>query len=98
MTQPENVEALRARWDAEQRRWDRKFQRMRRLAIAFLIPYALAGGVAGVILARMGETRSAIGLAACFAVIVSSQWTQPYLQRRGDRKDSISETDAPTGG
>jgi hypothetical protein len=99
MTQPDSVpyEVMKARFEADQLLWDRKIRRMRRLGNIVLVPYGLAGAGAGVTLATMHEAGKAFLVGACFAVVVLCQWTQPYLQRRGDRKDSISETASPTG-
>lgn len=96
--EPEDgLEAFREHIAREQALWDRKMIRMRRLGNIFLVPYGLAGAGAGVTLATMHEHGKAFLVAGCFAVVVLCQWTQPWLTRRGDRKDSISETAAPIG-
>lgn len=94
----ETLDQMRERFAEDQRRWDRKIRRSQIIARWFLVPYCLAGGLAGwqIGVAATYSGRLGLLLAVSFAVIVFSQWTQPYLTRRGDRKDSISQTEPET--
>lgn len=93
--QREAVAELRKSFAEEQARWQRKIRRSQIIARWFLVPYCLAGGLAGWQIGVAGtySLRLALLLGVAFTVIVFAQWTQPYLTRRGDRKDSIKRTD-----
>lgn len=100
MDHDETLDQMRERFAADQARWDRRMRRNQTIARWFLIPYALAGALAGwqIGVAATYSLRLGLLLAVAVTVIVFSQWTQPYLTRRGDRKDSISAPDAENVG
>lgn len=79
-----------ARVIADTKRFERRYERRRRMARWFMIPYAvfavLSGcGIAGVLGARMAGT--AAMLIVGYAGIIACQWAVPELNRFRDAAD-----------
>lgn len=83
-TQPDSAQA---RLDAL---WARRDARRIRNARLFLIPYSVFAGLAGTAIGNVldqGMRWTFTALAVGFLGILSLQWIQPVLLRRGDARD-----------